>query len=180
MELKQFWAVIVRRWWLVALPALVALVITLPSLKQVISAPVSYRATIHLTESKTPTADSAKTFQNQSYIPWLASEYAVNNTATWMRNESFANEIADELNTATKTYDVNALRGAIASDSARSIMTLVVSWPDADEIKQIAQAGIDVLQNKTSTYFPQLAIQRIQITPQDALTVAPLTATLTY
>src|SRR5260221_11491151 len=156
MELKQFWAVIVRRWWLVALPALVALVITLPSLKQVISAPVSYSVMIHLTASQVPTADSAKTFQDQSYIPWLASEYAVNNIATWMRTESFAHEIANELNTPTKTYDVNALHGAIASDSARSIMTLVVSWPDADEIKLIAQAGIDVLQTKTSIYFPQL------------------------
>src|SRR5258707_10491974 len=96
-----------------------------------------------------------------------------------MPPESFAHEIAEKLNTATKTYDVNALRGAIASDSARSIMTLVVSWPDADEIKQIAQAGIDVLQNKTSTYFPQLAIQRTQITPQDAITGVPVVAPLT-
>src|SRR5476651_2363672 len=179
MELKQFWAVIVRRWWLVALPALVALIITLPSLKQVISAASSYSVTIHLTASQVPTADSAKTFQDQSYIPWLASEYAVNNIASWMRTESFAHEIANELNTSAKTYEVNALRGAIASDSARSIMTLVVAWPDADEIKLIAQAGVDVLVNKSGDYFPQLKAQPVQITPQDAIIVTPVSAPLT-
>ena len=159
MELKQLWAVIVRRWWLIALPALVALILTLPSLRQVFSAPPGYAVTIRFTASQVPSADSANTFQDQSYIPWLASEYAVNNLATWMRTESFAQEIADELAKQNVTLDPKAIQAAIASDSARSIMTLSVSWPDPDQIQAIGKAAIDVLQNRSQAYFPQFAAQ---------------------
>src|SRR5262245_24774163 len=125
MELKQLWAVIRRRWWLVLLPAVVALIVALPSLRTVISPPVTYTVTIRFTASQTPNADNAHTFQDQSYIPWLASEYAVNNLATWMNtSESFAHEIADKLQTAGKTIEIGAIRGAMRADSARSIMTL--------------------------------------------------------
>ncbi|HLY28052.1 MAG TPA: hypothetical protein VKQ72_17025 [Aggregatilineales bacterium] len=179
MELKQFWAVIVRRWWLIVLPAVVALILTLPSLKQVISAPGGYSVTIRFTASQVPSADSAKTFQDQSYIPWLASEYAVNNLATWMRTQSFAQEISDELAKQNLTLDPKAIQGAIATDSARSIMSLSISWPDPDEIQAIGKAAIDVLQNRSAAYFPQFAAQKVVITPQDSVTPAPVSASIT-
>src|SRR6476469_3089657 len=89
MEIKQLWAVIVRRWWLILLPVLVALVIALPSFSQMISPPSGFTTTIRFTASQVP-GSSATNFQDQSYIPWLASEYAVNNLASWMKTESFA------------------------------------------------------------------------------------------
>ncbi len=179
MELKQLWAVLVRRWWLIVLPALVALVLTLPSLRQVFSAPPSYQVTVRFTASQIPSADSGNNFQDQSYIPWLASEYAVNNLATWMRTQSFAQEIADELAKQGSTFDPAAIQGAIATDSARSIMTLIISWPDADQIQAIGKAAIDVLQNRSQAYFPQFAAQKVVITPQDSVTPVPVSASLT-
>jgi capsular polysaccharide biosynthesis protein len=96
-----------------------------------------------------------------------------------MRTESFAREIADKLNTPDKTYDAGALQGAIQSDSARSIMTLYINnWPNADEVKQIAAAAIDVLQDKNQVYFPQLGLQRAQVTPLDTVNVTPVATAL--
>ncbi len=179
MELKQLWAVIVRRWWLIALPALVALVLAIPSFRQILSSSSGYSVAIRFTAGQVPSADAAKTFQDQSYITWLGSEYAVNNLASWMKTQSFAQEIADKLDTSDKTYDVNALQGAIQSDSARSIMTLYISnWPNADELKQIAAAAIDVLQNKNQMYFPQLGLQRAQVIPLDTVNVTPVATPL--
>src|SRR5437764_5844310 len=89
MELKQLWAVIVRRWWLVLLPAAVALILAIPSLLTALRPPVSYTVMLRFTASQTP-SDKAQSFQDQAYIPWLASEYAVNNLAAWMKTESFA------------------------------------------------------------------------------------------
>ena len=178
MELKQLWTVVVRRWWLILLPAAVALVLALPSLKQTISPPVGYSVTIRFTASQVPNDTTAKTFEDQSYIPWLASEYAVNSLAMWMKTESFAHEIADELKAQGKTFDVNAIRGAISTDASRSIMTLSIYWPDPDEIKLIAQAAVDVLQTKNQVYFPQFGVQRAQVMPQDAIIVVPVPAAL--
>jgi capsular polysaccharide biosynthesis protein len=179
MELKQLWAVIVRRWWIIALPALVALVLAIPSFKQLVSSNGGYSVAIRFTAGQVPTADAAKTFQDQSYITWLGSEYAVNNLASWMKTQSFAQEIADKLNTTDKTFDVNALQNAIQSDSARSIMTFyVMNWPNADELKQIATAAVDVLQNKNQVYFPQLGLQRAQVIPLDTVNVTPVSTAL--
>lgn len=178
MELKQLWAVIVRRWWLILLPAAVALILTLPSLRDIISPASTFTVTIRFSASQVPTSDRVKDFQDESYIPWLASEYVVTNLATWMKTESFAREIADRLQSSGKTFDVNALRGAINSDSVRSIMTLYLTWPNPDELKGIAQAAIDVLQNKNQTYFPQFGTQQARITPMDSISVAPIAAAL--
>ncbi len=181
MELKQYWAVIRRRWWLIVLPALVALVLVIPSLKSALSPSSAFTVGIHFTASQPPSADTtAHTFEDQSYIPWLASEYAVNNLATWITTDSFAREVADRLQSQGKTIDAGAIHSALRSDSARSIMTLyITSWPDPDEIKWIAQAAIDVLQQKNQAYFPQLGAQRAEIIPQDDIIVAPVPTSLT-
>src|SRR5204862_7177822 len=103
----------------------------------------------------------------------------VNNLATWMKSDSFAGEIASLLQNQGKTIDAGAIRNAIQSDSARSIMRLYLTWPDPDEIKQIAQAAIDVLRTKSQDYFPQLAAQRVMITPLDSISVVQQSAPIT-
>lgn len=181
MELKQLWTVVVRRWWLILIPAVIAVILTLPSIKTLISPPVTYTVTIRFTASQVPNSDTAKTFQDKSYIPWLASEYAVNNLATWMRTESFAREmgilakaqLVGQSKTVDSTYE-NTLRGAISNaDSARSIMTLYLRWPDPEEIKVVAQASIEVLRTKNAAYFAQFGDQSAQITPLDGIVVVP-------
>jgi capsular polysaccharide biosynthesis protein len=133
--------------------------------------------TMRFTASQIP-GSSATNFQDQSYIPWLASEYVVNNLASWMKTESFAREITDNLKAQSKLFDVNALRGSIAADSARSIMMLAISWPNADDLKLIAQAAIDVLQHRSQAYFPQFGTTGVVVTPMDAIDIAPQPAAL--
>jgi capsular polysaccharide biosynthesis protein len=170
MELKQLWAVVARRWWLIALPALVALLLTIPTIPQIISPPSGYAVTIRFTASHEP-AGTPTSFQDQSYIPWLASEYAVNNLATWMKTESFAHEIVENVKAKGQTVDVNAVRGSIQSDSARSIMTFYMGWPDAAQLRELAQAAIEVLQTRSSAYFPQFEAAKANITAMDAVDV---------
>src|SRR4051794_23041851 len=80
MELRQIWAVMRRRWWLIVLPVIVAGILIVPSLRSSLAPATGYSVSIQFTASQTPSGDSsAKTFEDQSYIPWLASEYAVNN-----------------------------------------------------------------------------------------------------
>jgi capsular polysaccharide biosynthesis protein len=173
LELKQLWSVIMRRWWLVIIPAAVALILAIPAFPAMIRPPISYTVTIRFTASQIPPANATQTFQDQSYIPWLASEYAVNNLATWMRTESFAREVATSLEAQGKSIDVNALRGAIVSDSARSIMTLFITWPDSEQIVQIARAAIDVLKQKNGTYFAQFGDKPAEIKVLDAINPVP-------
>ncbi len=173
MELKQLWAVIARRWWLVLLPAVVALILSLSALRAMITPPLVYTVTIRFTASQIPTDNTAKTFQDQSYIPWLASEYAVSNLARWMGTESFAREMSDKLNQQGKPIDVGAIRSAIIPDSVRSILSITLTWPDPDEIKLMAQAAIDVLRERNGAYFSQFGAKPAEVKPLDAIVVTP-------
>jgi capsular polysaccharide biosynthesis protein len=180
MELKQLWAVIVRWWWLIVIPTLVALALTLPSLRNVISPPPGYAVHIRFTASQPPLADSAHTFEDQSYIPWLASEYAVVNLAAWMRTDTFADEIAKALKAEGHDLPPESVRGAIANaDAARSIMTLYLAWSNPDEIKLIAEAAITVLREQNQVYFPQFGAQKAVITPLDDVIIVPTAPPIT-
>lgn len=175
MELNYLIGMVKRRWWLILLPALVALILTLPLLGAMIRPPVNYSVGVRFTASQTPTAQNAPTFEDLSYIPWLASEYAVNNLATWMRTDSFAREISALLETQGKSVSADAIRAAVTSDSARSIMTFyVTSWADEAETKLIAEAAINVLQNKNAAYFAQFGAEPARVVPLDAPIVVPV------
>ncbi|MBX3085860.1 MAG: hypothetical protein KF716_29760 [Anaerolineae bacterium] len=175
MELKQLYAVVARRWWLIALPALVALILTIPAFGTLLRPPVNYSVGVRLTASQPPTGESAKTFEEQSYISWLGSEYAIVNLAAWMRTDSFAREISAVLASQGETVDPDAIRAAITSDSARSIMTFyVTSWSDEAQTKMIAEAAVRVMQTKNADYFAQLGASPARVVPLDNAIVVPV------
>jgi capsular polysaccharide biosynthesis protein len=52
----------------------------------------------------------------------------------------------------------------ISADNERSLGTITLSWPDADQLKVIAQAAINVLQTQNRTYFPQMGTAPADVT----------------
>lgn len=174
MELKNLFAVLIRRWWLIALPSLIALALSLPSLPQVIRPRALYRVTIRFTAAQPPQPNSGETFEERSYIAWLGSEYAVINLAAWLRTESFAREVAGFLGAEGREISVESVRAAIASDSVRSILTLYLTDSDAERLRAIAHAAVRTLTERSNAYFPQLSGQPAQVVPLDSVEVVPL------
>lgn len=177
MELINLWVVVRRWWWLIVIPAAVALILALPGLSAVISPPLTYTVGVRFTASQPPQGEG--TFEDQSYIPWLASEYAVINLAAWLKTDSFARETAALLKSEGVELDPNTLRSAINSDAVRSVMGLYLNWHDPAQLERIAAAAIQVLQTKNSQYFPQLAAAQTQITALDGIIVAPVAPPIT-
>jgi hypothetical protein len=167
-----------RRWWLIVLPAAVGLLLALPALPGMIRPPVSYSVVMRFTASQPPPPQGA-TFEEQSYIPWLASEYAVINLAAWARTESFGDEVAVRLKANNVPVEAAALRGAFAADSVRSILTLYVAWPDGAQIVPIAEAASAVLRERGGAYFPQFGAAGVSITALDGVSAAPVGVPIT-
>ena len=172
MEIRAIWQVVSRRWWLILLPTVVALLVSLPALKSIISPPVSYSATVRFTASAKP--NGTGNFQDQSYTPWLASEYAVTNLASWVQTQSFAREVVDQMGQSSNpALTIEQVQSVIRADSARSVMTLYLgSWPNADQLKTIGQACVSVLQNKAAIYLPQTDAQPFLVVPLDDVVVS--------
>ncbi len=186
MELISLWHLIKRRWWLMALPAVAALIVTLPTLKNVVSPPVSYLVQVRLTAAAPPEpegGDVATPYEDTVYVPLLASEYVAVNMPPWITSDSFANEVSLQL--AEQAVDIPAgdLGTAFQADNYRSIFTLYVTWDDASEIRSIADAAITVLQMRNQSYFPPYAAQPVRVVPLDDVDVSeaapPIMARLT-
>lgn len=164
------------------LPAAVAFVLTLPRLNDVISPPVSYLVQMRLSVAAPPDTqiDSATTpYEDTSYVPWLASEYAAVNMPAWITSDAFASEVERVLGEQDVAPNGDDLRAAFAADSFRSIVTLYVVWDDSAEIRSIAAAAVSVLQTRNQTYYPQFAAQPAQVVPLDDIDVGKLASPIT-
>jgi capsular polysaccharide biosynthesis protein len=182
MELIAIWHLFTRRWWLVALPAVVALILTLPTLKNVVSPPPTYAVQVRLTAAAPPNAETTSDttpYEDSVYVPLLASEYVAVTLPHWITSDSFADEVSRVLSEQGTTIAPGDLRPAFHGDSFRSIVTLYVNWDDATEIRAIADAAITVLQTRNQTYFPQFAAEPVQVVPLDNVNVSQVAPPIT-
>src|SRR5688572_12037929 len=95
MELRQLWKIARRRWWLIALPSLAALAYAVMLYLRA-PAGVSYTTAIGFTAAVPPNGEAIG-YEDESYYPWLASEYVVNALTDWVTTGSFADEVSAAL-----------------------------------------------------------------------------------
>ena len=165
MELRALWQIVKRRWWLIALPGIVAL---LYAAYGYVTSPtgVGYSTSIKLTAAAPPGAE-ASNYEDTEYYPWLASEYVVNALTDWVRSATFAQEVSALL--AEQEIDVppGVVQSSIAADNTRSIMTLYVSGGDPDVVLAIAQAAPDALNRFATEYWPQFGDDGVEVVALD-------------
>jgi hypothetical protein len=175
MELRMVWIWVRRWWWLIALPAAVALLVTLPSLGSIVSPAVSYQVQMRLSAAAPPDLELegiTTPYEDSAYVPLLASEYVVANLPAWITGDFFAREVREALASEGVVIADDALQGVFHADGLRGILTLYVSWDDPVEIRAIADAAITVLQTRNQTYFAAFAAQPVRVVPLDDIVVA--------
>jgi len=147
MELRQYWQIIWRRWWLIA--ALVGLVLVLSLITYRAPAPV-YQATMRFAigiEGSAPV--NAISGEGRSDA-WLASEYLADDLSEVLKGGDFAARISERVG-----FPVPA--GTIFASREHRIMTVSITAQDRDQVQAIAEAVGAVVQNVSADYFPQLA-----------------------
>ncbi len=152
MELRTYWQILLRRWWLALIPAIVVLGIGLATYRQ--PAPV-YQVGIRFTVGYTPET-SATSLYDKYYSAWLASEYIAAALGEWSRTGDFAAEVSRELQKQNVDISAAALAGRVVADNKRSMITMFITWPDARQLEAIATAAITVMQTRNAQAFPQL------------------------
>jgi hypothetical protein len=156
-----------RWWWLILLPAVAAAAL----------AALTYRApgTAYAGGLRYTAGQPATLAQSPGYDPnyyrWLTSEYIVTALKDWVRTGEFAQAVSARLAQAGRQIDPGALRGALITDNARSILTVSLVWPNPDDMGPIFDAITAVLQANNAAVFPQLGGQAAQVVPLDSLVV---------
>ena len=170
MELIALWKMLIRRWYLILIPGLIALGFAVPDLR---TPPTGgFTTTVRISAAQAP-GQSSPTYEDFSYMPWLASEYLIDNLTIWVQTRSFGEEVASVLAPQGIEVDPGAVAGSIAADNSRSVLALTIGWPDADQLQAIAAAAIEVLQTRNQAYFPQSAVEAPQVIALDEIAIAP-------
>lgn len=165
MELKLFWPIVRRGWWLILLPPLAALAYSLATYQAPAAA---YALTLRYTAGQ-PQTPAGLSGYDPNYYRWLASEYIVSGLKDWVRTGAFAEAVAADLAAHGQTLPAPAVAGLIANaDNARSILWVYLSGSDPAQLQAVAGAVGRVLAAENAAIFPQLGGQAAVVTPLDA------------
>ena len=160
MELMSIIRVLLRRWYLVIIPAAIVSVVVAPDiLDEGPAVSGGFTTTVRYTAAQVLEAIPNRDGDYQDV--WLASELTVNAFTEWVRTGRFAQEVAEV--TAGNGLEIDPGALAIAADNERSIGQIFINWGNDAELVTIAQAVITVLQTRNQAYFPQLGDAPAQV-----------------
>jgi len=147
MELRQYWRIVWRRWWLIV--GLMAIVLVVSLVTYQAPDPVyvaGMRFTIGI-EGEEPV--QAVSGEGRSDA-WLASEYLADDLSEVVKGGDFAARISDDVGFPVAT-------GSIFATREHRIMTVNITWSDRDQVQAIAEAVGAAVQDGGADYFPQLS-----------------------
>ncbi len=176
VELRDYWRIVRRRWWLPVVLTLLVAVISAIDLRPWQSPPSTYRATMRLLIGVAPAAAADRTAYDPYYYAWQTSEYLVDDFTEVVRSDLFATQVSTRLSSVGLTIPADAIQGSSDTGRQHRILSLTVNWPDAEQLRQIMQAIIAELEEKSTFYFQQLGTDTAIITLLDEpnlLTVGP-------
>ncbi len=170
MELRRYWTIFKRRYWLAAIPALIVLAVGLATYQ---SPPPTYTAGVRFIVGQTPSPEAAVA-DEQRYYNWLTSEYVVNGLADWARGGGFATAVSQTLAEQGMDIPAGAIQGSIVTDNTRSMLTIAMNYGDADGLNKMLAAAIQVLMERNAEGLPQLGGVNAALVLLDDIHVNPV------
>lgn len=167
--------VLLRRWWIVAIPVVIVTTLTLPDFLADDPAPGGFSTVVNYTAAQQLDAlpDREGDFQDV----WRASELTVDAFTEMVRTSRFAEYVAEETASRGLVIDPAALN--IAADNAIAVGRVLISWPDDAELAVIADAVFTVLTTRNHEFFPQLGGEPAQVELLDTPRISPSPPPLT-
>ena len=173
MELRDYVAVVQRRWPIVAFVTILALLVgALFTLR----GPRAYESTIRLAVSAgaDARADAAPYVYYRDYYAWLASEYLADDLSEIIKSDAFAADVKQALG---GTVDAGSIRQVIRTKKTHRILEVTVQGATPDQAERLATAIDGVIRTQGGKYLAQLASANDQIARIDEPSVHPATTT---
>ena len=174
MELREYWQILLRRWWVpVLLTTLVALISAL-QLRPWQSPPPTYAATLRMLVGVLPLTDADVADYDPRYYAWLTSEYLVDDFTEVVRSGLFAERVNRRLAEQGIEIPAGLIRGSATTGRQHRIIHLTVSWGDQAQLAAIAEAAAAELEENAAAYFQQLGTDSAVVTLLDRPAVVPV------
>jgi capsular polysaccharide biosynthesis protein len=174
MELKAYWAVIRRHLPVAVGLPLVVLVVSLGLRVLSGPAPQLYRATTSLLIDVPPLpAEPGMGFDPRESAA-KAAEYLVDDFSQFVRRDAFAKLVSERLADQGIEVPAGAISASESSETRHRVVTLWVTWPDADQAGAIARAAGDAAQTGIDRYFARSGVVSVIGEPRVEPVAQPL------
>ena len=174
MELKVYGGVIRRRLWVVFGVPFVVLVLSLGLEMSRGPAPQLYRATTRLLVDVPPLPAEAGMGFDPRHSAAQAADYLVDDFSQFVTTDAFAVLVSERLAEQGISVSAGAISASESAQTRHRIMTLWLTWPDAEQAKAIVAAAGDVAQTGIDRYFARAGVVSVIGLPQVAPVAAPV------
>ena len=138
MELREYWSIIRRRWWL---PVSIMLVALVASTVVGVRGATAYKTDMRLAVSTIPTPDpNGALYYDPTYYSNLDSEYLADDMSEFMTSRAFADEVHRELASSSTPYDVDidTIMSATRAKKTHRFIDITLTTPTFEEGQAIA------------------------------------------
>jgi capsular polysaccharide biosynthesis protein len=173
VELRDYVAVVQRRWPIVAT---VTILFLLVGAFFTFRGPRAYESTIRLAVSAGADArsDAPPYVYYRDYYAWLSSEYLADDLSEIIKSDAFAADVKQALN---ESVDSGSIRQVIRTKKTHRILEVTVQGPTTEQTARLATAIDQVIRTQGPKYLAQLASPNNQIARIDEPAVHPATTT---
>lgn len=165
MELREYWAIVRRRWWL---PVAVTLVALVASSVVGLRGAAAYQTDMRIAVSTPPMADPTLQLHfDATYYSNLNSEYLADDMSEFMRSEAFAGEVRRELATGRGlNVDVNTIVNSTRTKKTHRFIDVTIVSATAEDGKEIAESVSRIMNDsaRLGIYLKALSAYTTQLT----------------
>lgn len=173
MELKAYWHIVRRRWWLpVGLMAAV-LLLTLAASRPWQPRPTVYRATMRFNVGVQPERIPG-VYTYDRYYTMMASEYLVDDLGEVVRSSAFADAVNKKLTERGITISSGAIAASTQPGKLHRIFTVNITWTDETQLRAIADAVAATLTTGSADFFAQFNPAEADIRLIDGPAIVPV------
>ena len=172
MQLRLYWVIVKKRSWII-----VGLLVAF-ALSYLLAGPRAssgYSTSMRFVLGIKPEAQSAGFYTFDRYYTWLTAEYLIDDLAEITKSQVFAQDVAT---VAGLEIPAGAIQGATSAGKLHRVLSVYVTWHDANELARIADAVVEVLTDRGDAYFAQLGTDSAVISLIDPPAIAPIGASL--
>ncbi len=166
MEFRHYWRIVRRRLWIIAVLVGVLAASYLVSAPQ---ATPTYTASMRFLLGVRPEPRTADQYAYDYYYTWLSSEYLVDDFAEVVKSRAFAEDVSAAAGIAVPPATI---QGISTAGKLHRILTVTLSWHDAEELATLANAVVQVMETGAESYFAQLTTDSAVIAVIDPPSIA--------
>ncbi|MGE5619286.1 MAG: YveK family protein [Sphingomonadaceae bacterium] len=155
MELREYWAIVARRWPLIGV---VTILTFAASLYMVWFGPTYYKSELRLAVSikpePAPPPGQKDYYTYDRYYTWLTAEYLVDDLGEVIRSDAFLKEVSQRL--GGMSVGKEAIRRDLSVKKTHRILTIVVTTQNPHTSFVVANAIKETLDERAHDFFAQL------------------------